>query len=297
MVVLRSLKQANGGAIAAGKRFAALRDGRAKPSSRYNKIFKAIKKAGVKRDKSLFLTWDFTVATEKSLAGRALSMRDQAFAQLGDTNLADGDRRRASAPLYTLQTAKLQRRATSRPRRQALRAGPRGHRQVPCFLTNDCAPGSRMVARTRAAGPSSRASTTRASPASSRPPRPPTNPARLALYGHGLLGKETEIVTGPDVPKMAAESNTVFCATPWIGMSAEDIPNAVNVLGDFSGMPTLADRLQQGFLDALVLGRADGHPQRASRRTRCSSRTARRSSGPARSATTPTRRAGSPAAR
>jgi hypothetical protein len=53
----------------------------------------------------------------------------------------------------------------------------------------------------------------------------------------------------------------VFCATPWIGMSNEDIPNAIKVLGDFSGMPTLPDRLQQGFLDALVLGRAMAHPQ------------------------------------
>jgi hypothetical protein len=43
-------------------------------------------------------------------------------------------------------------------------------------------------------------------------------------------------------------------------MSAEDIPNAIKVLGDFSGMPTLPDRLQQGFLNALVLGRAMAHP-------------------------------------
>jgi len=52
----------------------------------------------------------------------------------------------------------------------------------------------------------------------------------------------------------------VFCATPWIGMANEDVPNAINVLGDFSNMPTLPDRLQQGFLDALVLGRAMAHP-------------------------------------
>jgi hypothetical protein len=44
-------------------------------------------------------------------------------------------------------------------------------------------------------------------------------------------------------------------------MASEDIPNAINVLGDFSGMPTLPDRLQQGFLNALVLGRAMAHPQ------------------------------------
>lgn len=258
VVVLRSLKKANGGAISAGKRFAALRDGRAKQTSRYNKIFKAIKKAGVKRDKSLFLTWDFTVASEKSLAGRALSMRDQAFAQLGDTNLADGAVQ-GRAPLYTLQTANYSADAGLATKAQAYAQVVEGTVQVPCFMTNNCAPGSHMVLD--AAGKPKQQSIYNARftcvvPATATA----ANPARLALYGHGLLGKETEIVTGPDVPKMAAESNTVFCATPWIGMSAEDIPNAINVLGDFSNMPTLADRLQQGFVDALVLGRLMANP-------------------------------------
>jgi hypothetical protein len=62
------------------------------------------------------------------------------------------------------------------------------------------------------------------------------------------------------MPAMAREGNMVFCATPWIGMSGEDIPNAVSVLQDFSKMPTIADRLQQGFLDALILGRLMAHP-------------------------------------
>jgi hypothetical protein len=258
VVVLRGLKKANGKAIAASKRFAALRDGRARASSRYNKIFKAIRKAGVKRDRSLFLTWDFTVATERSLAGRALSMRDQAFAQLGDTNLADGVVQ-GRAPLYTLQTANYSADANLQAKAQAYAQVVEGTVQVPCFMTNNCAPGSTLVLD--ASGKPKQqgiynARFTCVIPATATA----SNPARLALYGHGLLGKETEIVTGPDVPKMAAESNTVFCATPWIGMSAEDIPNAVNVLGDFSGMPTLPDRLQQGFLDALVLGRLMANP-------------------------------------
>ena len=258
VVVLRGLKKANGGAIAAGRRFAALRDGKSRAGARYGKIFKAIKKAGVKRDKSLFLTWDFTVATEKSLAGRVLSMRDQAFAQLGDTNLADGTVQ-GHAPLYTLQTANYSADANLATKAQAYAQVVEGTVQVPCFLTSNCAPGSTMVLD-KSGKPVQQgiynARFTCVVPATATA----AHPARLALYGHGLLGKETEIVTGPDVPKMAAESNTVFCATPWIGMSAEDIPNAVNVLGDFSGMPTLPDRLQQGFVDALVLGRLMANP-------------------------------------
>ena len=54
---------------------------------------------------------------------------------------------------------------------------------------------------------------------------------------------------------MANEHNFVFCATKWIGLSEEDIGNAVSVLGDLSRFPTIADRLQQGILDTLFLGR------------------------------------------
>jgi hypothetical protein len=39
----------------------------------------------------LYLAWDFTVASERNLTERVLAMRDDAFAQLGDTDLADGD--------------------------------------------------------------------------------------------------------------------------------------------------------------------------------------------------------------
>ena len=54
---------------------------------------------------------------------------------------------------------------------------------------------------------------------------------------------------------MAEDHDFVFCATKWAGMSADDIPNAVSVLQDLSGFPTLADRLQQGVLNTLFLGR------------------------------------------
>ncbi|WCB92163.1 hypothetical protein DSM104299_00851 [Baekduia alba] len=257
VVVLRALKRADGSAIRAGKRFASLRDGQRPAGARYAKIFKAIKKAGVKRDKSLFLTWDFTVASEKSLSGRAVFMRDQTFKALGDTNLADG-KVQGAAPAFTLQTKPLDGDLAKFAGRYAQVL--EGTFPVPCYLTKGCAPGSRMTIGADGLPKQQGTYTARFTcvvPATATA----DHPARLALYGHGLLGKETEILSGPDVPKMAAESNTVFCATPWIGMASEDIPNAIDVLGDFSGMPTLPDRLQQGFLDALVLGRAMAHPQ------------------------------------
>ncbi|HET6507291.1 MAG TPA: hypothetical protein VFG42_10920 [Baekduia sp.] len=258
VVILRSLKRANGSAIRAGARFAKLRDAK-KPGTRYARIFKDLKKAGVKKDKSLFLTWDFTVATEKSLAGRVLYMRDQTFKSFGDSNLADGVVS-GTAPSFALAPKPLDgdfAKYDDGRYAQVLE----GSFTVPCYLTNGCAPGSRMTIDAKTGMPKLQG--TYAARFTCVVPATATadHPARLALYGHGLLGKETEILTGPDVPKMAAESNTVFCATPWIGMANEDIGTAASVLGDFSGMPALPDRLQQGFLDALVLGRIMAHPQ------------------------------------
>jgi hypothetical protein len=60
---------------------------------------------------------------------------------------------------------------------------------------------------------------------------------------------------------MSNEHNFVFCATPWAGFSSDDVPHIVSVLDDFSDFNTIADRMQQGFLNMLFLGRAMIHPQ------------------------------------
>ena len=60
---------------------------------------------------------------------------------------------------------------------------------------------------------------------------------------------------------MSQEHDFAFCATAWSGMSSEDVPNAVKLLGNLSGFSSLADRDQQGFLNQLYLGRLLIHPQ------------------------------------
>ena len=59
---------------------------------------------------------------------------------------------------------------------------------------------------------------------------------------------------------MSQEHDFAFCATAWSGMAAEDIPNAVKLLGELSGFASLPDRLQQGFVNQLYLGRLLIHP-------------------------------------
>ena len=53
-----------------------------------NAIFATLGEAGIAKS-DLYLAWDFTVASERNLSERMLHIRDDAFAQLGDTDLAD----------------------------------------------------------------------------------------------------------------------------------------------------------------------------------------------------------------
>ena len=55
----------------------------------FEDVFDTLGDAGIARD-DLYLAWDFTVASTENMTGRMLSMRDQAFADLGDTDLTDG---------------------------------------------------------------------------------------------------------------------------------------------------------------------------------------------------------------
>jgi hypothetical protein len=88
----------------------------------------------------------------------------------------------------------------------------------------------------------------------------PVTPARLALYGHGLLGSRTE-TSASHVEAMANEHDFVFCGTDWIGMASDDIvPIVTQIIPDFSNFPALPDRLQQAYLNFMFLGRLMKHP-------------------------------------
>jgi hypothetical protein len=96
-------------------------------------------------------------------------------------------------------------------------------------------------------------------------------------------------VSGGSKTALANEHNFVMCATDWIGMACPlpdtpdadpdglpdflvgvvtnppnsndcDIGNVATILGDVSRFPTLVDRVQQGMLNFLYLGRAMIHP-------------------------------------
>lgn len=257
VVALRNLRDRAGEEIEAGDVFRAYRD-RLRSNvpeveaqrDRYERLFADLARAGVSRE-DLYLAWDFTVASTRSLTERLLHMRDDAFGRLGN-----------SAPRFTVTAV------DDRPEPELLRRIT-GTFEVPSYMTGDGGPGQRLhygadglpeVNGVYSAFfvcniPNAVLGESGAVAA-----------ARAAVYGHGLLGNATEI-NARNVRRMGDEHRFVFCATRWIGMSFEDIPNAVMILQDLSRFPTLADRLQQGVLNTLFLGRvmihADGfssHP-------------------------------------
>jgi hypothetical protein len=194
--------------------------------------------AGVKRD-DLFLAWDFTVASEHNLSDRMLHIRDNAFASLDN-----------KAPAF--QVTQVENDVDERVARRVS-----GTFTVPNYLTGDGGPGNGFD--TGQNGLPQRngdytAPFTCIIPRAALKPDGTVARARPEVYGNGLLGSEREVAAG-NVRDMANEHNFVFCATKWIGLSEEDIGNAVSVLGDLSRFPTIADRLQQGILDTLFLGR------------------------------------------
>ena len=249
VVALRRLQDGSGATIPANPVFATYRDGvptdvphveARRPAM--ESVFATLADAGVARD-DLYLAWDFTVASERNLSERLLHLRDDAFADLG-----------AAAPAFTVTGVEE---LTPEQDEQIVRR-VEGTFEVPSYLTGTGAPGSTFNWGEGGLPQRNGSITARFS---CRVPRAATAgaPARISLYGHGLLGSRTEVNAG-NVRAFANEHDIVFCATDWIGMASEDIGTVVGILQDMSKFHQLADRVQQGILDTLFLGRLMKHP-------------------------------------
>ncbi|UJA21483.1 hypothetical protein HJD18_15525 [Thermoleophilia bacterium SCSIO 60948] len=271
IVALRDLRDADGDVIEPSPAFKVLRDRLITTQEAIedrrpamDDIIATLQDSGIQR-KTLYLAWDFTVASGESLAGnRVLEMRDDAFAELGDTNLADGivqgdspDFQVTSVTDYTPEAnANLLRRVE-------------GTIDVPCYLNVDgCPPGATFDwASDDAVVPTFNDAFRVQVPFVCTIPRSVVDngtldPARPSLYGHGLLGSRNEVGggTGQNISLMANEHNFSFCAVNWDGFSSDDQGSVVASLTDLSNFPRIADRVQQGYVNFMYLGRAMIHP-------------------------------------
>lgn len=250
-VALRDLRDANGNAIPATGAFSRIL-GRTLPAGdplrgrqdAERTVLRDLAKRGVGA-KGLYLAWDFTVASERNLSERMLHIRDDAFKTLG-----------TKAPTF-LVTKVTDNAATDPIAREVL-----GTIYVPSYLNVYGGPPGSGFHYGKNGLPSRLPLNVQAAKFQCEIPRAAfTKPAQASLYGHGLLGSESE-VGGGNVKAMAAEHDFVFCATKWAGLSQDDLAEAVVALSDLGQFPNVADRLQQGILNMLWLGRAmiDGLP-------------------------------------
>ncbi len=255
IVALRNLRTQAGAPIEAPAGFRYYRDDVASEQElvnarrpHFDELFEKLAAAGISRS-SLYLTWDFTVASDQSNAGRELAMRNDAFAQLGDTNLADGIPQGVS-PSFTVTGVE------NEPDPGQIARRVEGTFQVPCFLFPNCGPGGLM--HLDAEGAPIQNGTWTANFDCIIPASVTTGPgeaARPALYGHGLLGDASEVESSPQ-RSLSEDYKIVQCATDEIGMAESDIPVVADALQNVSAFPAIPDRLQQGLLDELFLGRA-----------------------------------------
>ncbi|OJU93999.1 MAG: hypothetical protein BGO23_14425 [Solirubrobacterales bacterium 67-14] len=277
IVALRNLKDASGNPIQAPPGFRLYRDtdrtdnpiveGR---RDHFESIFDDLTKAGIDRG-SLYLAWDFTVASTENLTGRMLSIRNRAFDELGDKNLTDGVVE-GHAPDFTITSVEDFPTATGNGVEDARIV--KGTYTVPCFLNQDACPsgatfdldddqkpiripGNTMQARFSCNIPRSAVDTN--SDDTDISTWTVDHKARPSLYGHGLFGSIDE-VTSKNIRQLGTENGVLVCGTDWIGMSEMDLATAVHALADLSKFPALPDRLQQGFLNFLFLGRLLIHP-------------------------------------
>lgn len=255
IVALRNLKGTHGEALEAPAGFRYFRDEvpseQEQVNSRrghFNELFSKLEAAGIKRE-SLYLAWDFTVASVANDTARMLAMRNDAFAQLGDTDLADGVPEGVS-PTFEVTSVE------NEPDPEQIARVVNGTFKVPCFLFPSCEPGGRMELDSE--GAPIQDGTWTANFKCTIPDSVASGPGeagRPSLYGHGLLGSADEVTAS--VERIFAENyKMVLCATDEIGMAESDVPVVEAALQNISEFPAIPDRLQQGMLDELYLGRA-----------------------------------------
>src|SRR5438874_5598825 len=255
IVALRNLVNAKKQQLQAPEGFRVYRDDLPSSEEKVNlrrahfeELFSKLEAAGVQRS-SLYLAWDFTVASDQNNTGRELDMRNAAFSTLGDNNLANGIVE-GTSPTFTVTSVE------NEPNPGEIARRVMGDLVVPCYLFPSCGPGGTMVLSPEGTPLQNGiwsanfdciipAVATAGAAESARP----------SLYGHGLFGDASEVASGPQ-RSLSQRHDIVQCATDEIGMSLSDLPSALAATQNLSQFPKLTDRLQQGLLDELYLGRA-----------------------------------------
>lgn len=212
-----------------------------------------VQEQGVQRS-SLYMAWDFTVASRESVTDRALTIRDDAYERLGDTNLADR-KIQGDSPEWDITSV------VNNPNGQTARR-VEGTIDVPCYLDQDGCPTGAKFDHAPNGDITWDPSFRRDVPFRCDIPASVVDgnsivPASVGIYGHGLLGSRSQVSGQIGIGNQA---NTIWCAMDWEGFSSADLGTVIAALQDMSEFKKMADRMQQGFVNFMYLGRALIHP-------------------------------------
>jgi hypothetical protein len=253
LVAIRNLVDTQGTSIRARLAFRALRDGASEADLAracgapcaaaiaarrpvFDDLLAILDAQGVDTG-DLVLAWDFTTASTQALTGWIVSVRDQAFA-LGTpaftvTSVDDGGGAGRNANIF----ARIQ-----------------GTFQAPLFMTAD-----RPAVRLNLVNGVPTQNGFATVPFVVDVPRIAWNgsgmaiPARPTLWGHGLVGDRFQLGS---LSLLANTYGFVIAAVDMQGMSNPDVvPAIVPLTRDFSKFSFIPERLHQGFLNHLLLGR------------------------------------------
>ncbi len=253
VVAFRNLKDTSGNAIAPSDAFKKLRDGDtsgdpvlAARQARFDDIFSILDAQGIQKS-NLTLAWDFVTASNQALHGSMLHIRDKGLELAGQ-----------QGPELTITDVKENDFTGSDPANaDSWWLEIKGTFEVPRFMKDSVIDGQPGPTMNWGDDGMPKANGTITQPFWLYVPQSARNstPQGLIEYGHGLLGTGAQ-THGSFNRDIANKYNFIYFGTNMAGMAEEDQSRAIFALSDLNGFPFLADRLQQGMLDYLLLARA-----------------------------------------
>jgi len=229
LVVLRDLLDESGTEIAPS---AAYLDRLATPIDQHDAVLlDALAGAGIDPSETT-LAWTFTVASGESLSARLRHMWSETKSAVGD-----------GAPAFTIDSVE----------QSGLANIVSGTFETPNYLTGDGSTGNVLNNEGDPDGiPTQNGTMTTEFLCTVPLAANVDNEAAFVLYGHGLLGSRGQVL---GIGAAGSVVGIGFCAIDFIGMSTSDLPSVAAALEELTLFRTQPDRMQQGHLAWLLLGR------------------------------------------
>lgn len=262
VVAFRNLKKKDGSPIRASESFAKLRDGRvsenkntplAQRKARFEEVFDILESEGISR-RSLTLAWDFHTASRETLLGPVMQMREHAVETLGEqgpeinveevTELAKPGETNEEIQ-FSDEYIKYEIDGTIEIPQYTKDGGENGD-WVLNFDSdyNVQQNGTRTVEFTMGVPHTAVEQ---------------NEPLPVVLVGP-IIYAQFGWIHQFEWPRILAESfGYITVSTNWSGVAGGERGMAISAAQDLSTFPAIADRLQEGILEFVLLGRAAKH--------------------------------------